>query len=110
MNFVSNEALNFSLLPGEVLFRRDTEASFFYLLLSGKVLILKPFTAKIVRQYGKGEIFGIPEVLLGEKWKFMAEAKTETSICAFPKGLLFKRIENLPAKPKKIMQYLLEPN
>ena len=69
MNFISHKTLNFSLLPGEVLFRRDTEASFFYLLLSGKILILQPFSATIVRQYGQGEIFGIPEVLLGEKAK-----------------------------------------
>ena len=95
------------LWPREVLFRKGAEADSFYLVVSGKIIILKPFSAKIVREYVAGEIFGIPEVLLGEDWKFMAEAKTFSSICSFPKDLLFNRIEMMDSQPKKIMKYLL---
>ena len=79
----------------------------FFLVISGKIMILKPFSAKIVREYGAGEVFGIPEVLLGEEWKFMAEAKTFSSIYSFPKDLLFNRIEMMDSKPKKIINCLL---
>ena len=96
------------LWPREVLFREGTEADFFYLVISGKIMVLESFSAKIFQEYGEGEIFGIPEVLLGENWKFMAEAKTFSSICLFPKDLLFKRIEMMDSQPKKIMNYLLE--
>ena len=97
----------FHLWPREVLFRKGAEADSFYLVISGKIVILKPFSAKIFREYGAGEIFGIPEVLLGEDWKFMAEAKTFSSICSFPKDLLFNRIEMMDSQPKKIMKHLL---
>ena len=97
----------FHLWPREVLFRKGAEADSFYLVISGKIMILKPFSAKIVREYGGGEVFGIPEVLLGEEWKFMAEAKTFSSICSFPKDSLFNRIEMMDSQPKKIMKYLL---
>ena len=97
----------FYLWPREVLFRKGAEADSFYLVISGKIIILEPFSAKIFREYGAGEIFGIPEVLLGEDWKFMAEAKTFSSICSFPKDLLFNRIEMMDSQPKKIMKHLL---
>ena len=97
----------FHLWPREVLFRKGAEADSFYLVISGKIMILKPFSAKIVREYGTGEVFGIPEVLLGEEWKFMAEAKTFSSIYSFPKDSLFNRIEMMDSQPKKIMKYLL---
>ena len=74
INFCDSNSLNFLLLPGEVLFRKGVKASSFYLVIRGKIMILQPFTASIVKEYGNGEIFGIPEVLLGENWKFMAAA------------------------------------
>ncbi len=104
---LKNKNPTFHLWPREVLFRKGAEADSFYLVISGKIIIVKPFSAKIVREYGAGEIFGIPEVLLGEHWKFMAEAKTFSSICSFPKDLLFNRIEMMDSQPKKIMKYLL---
>ena len=93
----------FNLWPREVLFRKGAEADSFYLVISGKIMILKPFSAKIVREFGAGEIFGIPEVLLGEDWKFMAEAKTFSSICSFPKDLLFNRIKGYASYMRKII-------
>ena len=104
---LKNKNPTFHLWPREVLFRKGAEADSFYLVISGKIIIVKPFSAKIVREYGAGEIFGIPEVLLGEDWKFMAEAKTFSSICSFPKDSLFNRIEVMDSQPKKIMKYLL---
>ena len=105
---LKNKNPTFHLWPREVLFRKGAKADSFYLVISGKIIIVKPFSAKIVREYGAGEIFGIPEVLLGEDWKFMAEAKTFSSICSFPKDLLFNRIEMMDSQPKKIMKYLLQ--
>ena len=95
------------LLQGEVLFRKGVEALNFYRLISGKIIIIEPFSAKIIRQYDKGDMFGVPEVLMGENWKFMAEAKTTSSVQIFSRALLFDRIDSMQDKPKKLVRHLL---
>ena len=53
-------------------------------------------------------MFGVPEVLMGENWKFMAEAKTTSSVQIFSRALLFDRIDSMQDKPKKLVSHLLE--
>ena len=96
-----------SLMPGEVLFKKGVPADSFYLDIIEKLIILEPFTANIVREYCKDELLGIPEVFMEEKWKFMAEAKTFSSIRVFHKSILFERVERLSSEPKKVVNYLL---
>ena len=106
--FISNTN-NFliSLMPGEVLFKKGVPADSFYFVVTGKLIIVEPFTANIVREYCKDELLGIPEVFMEEKWKFMAEAKTFSSIRVFHKSILFERVEQLSSEPKKVVNYLL---
>ena len=106
-NLGSHRSFEATLLQGEVLFRKGVEALNFYLLISGKIIIIEPFSAKIIHQYDKGDMFGVPEVLMGENWKFMAEAKTTSSVQIFSRALLFDRIDSMEDKPKKLVSHLL---
>ena len=96
-----------SLMPGEVLFKKGISAESFYLVMTGKLIILEPFTAKIIREYCKDELLGIPEVLMSENWKFMAEARTFSHIRVFSKSILFSRVEQLSSGPKEVINQLL---
>ena len=108
-DYYFSSANNFvvSLMPGEVLFKKGVSAESFFYVITGKLIILEPFSAKIIREYCKDEVLGVPEVLIGEKWKFMAEAKTFSSIRVFPKSTLLNRLEQLSTGPKAIINYLL---
>ena len=109
-NYYISSTNNFlvSLMPGEVLFKKGVAADSFFYVKTGKLIILEPFSAKIIREYYADELLGIPEVLMGEKWKFMAEAKTFSSIRVFPKSILLDRLEQLPTGPKTVINYLLK--
>ena len=96
-----------SLMPGEVLFKKGVSAESIFYVITGKLIILEPFSSKIIREYSKDELLGVSEVLIGEKWEFMAEAKAFSCIQVFPKSALLNCLNQLSTGPKTIINYLL---
>ncbi|MEC8728472.1 MAG: Crp/Fnr family transcriptional regulator [Candidatus Puniceispirillales bacterium] len=85
-----------TMWSGEVLFRENQPATHFYMVRSGKVVVLDQSGHMIIRFYESDQMFGLPEVLAGINWPHTTIAYGKTDITSFPAGILFDRMENMP--------------
>lgn len=79
-------ALRASFFPDEVLFRTGDDANRFYLILSGKVLLLaeRPGLAPLpIQEVGAGEVLGWSWLFPPYTWRFSARTTTEVDAYFF---------------------------
>ena len=63
-----------TLFHGEALFRAGQQATHFYLVQQGTINIVNQAGVTTMREFGSGELFGIPEVLARGNWMLSAVA------------------------------------
>ena len=93
---------------GEVLFRENQPATHFYLVLSGKIVVLDRSGRIIIRFYEADQMFGLPEVLAGADWKHTTIAYGKTEITSFPASVVFDRMENMPQNHQKFLDQMAQ--
>ena len=91
------------LFDGEALFREGDVADHFFLIESGRVMILDRSGDHIVALYERDQLLGISEVLAHARWRHTAVAAGATILRVFPAHLLFKRIDAMPAAHQQII-------
>ena len=94
-DLIVTENRQFDLIDGEVVFHARHPARHFFLILSGAVQVLDMAGKSAIREYGRGDIFGLPEVLAHGDWPSMAVAYGATSLKVFPADILYARIDDM---------------
>lgn len=85
-----------TLFHGEALFRAGQQATHFYLIQRGTINIVDQAGVTIMREFGTGELFGIPEVLARGTWMLSAVAWGPTRLQAFTAERLFNSLAEMP--------------
>ena len=93
---MSVQVSQFTILNGEVLFRETQPARHFYLILSGKILVLDQSGRVIIRFYEADQMFGLPEVIAGVDWPYTTVAYGKTVIKSFSANIMYERMELMP--------------
>jgi CRP-like cAMP-binding protein len=91
------------LFDGEALFREGDPADHFYLIETGRVMILDRSGDQLVASYECDQLLGISEVLARTCWRHTAVAAGATILRVFPAHLLFRRIDAMPAAHQQII-------
>ena len=106
-DLIVDENLQFDLIDGEIVFHAGHAARHFFLLLSGNVHVLDRAGRKPIREYGAGDMFGLPEVLAHGDWPAMAVAHGATSLKVFPARVLYERIDNMPDAQRDFIAHIV---
>ena len=85
-----------TLFHGEALFRAGQQATHFYLVTKGTIVIVDQAGVSRVRHFSEDEMFGIPEVLANTSWELTARADGPTIVMAFPATQLFQSLAEMP--------------
>lgn len=85
-----------TLFHGEALFRAGQQATHFYLIHHGTINIVNQAGGTTMREFGSGELFGIPEVLARGTWMLSAVAWGPTRLQAFTAERLFTSLAEMP--------------
>ena len=91
-----SETTQMTLFHGEAPFRSGQPATHFYLVQHGTILVLDQAGHAVRRQFGQGDLFGIPEVLARGLWDLTAVANGNTKVRAFPADALFRTLAEMP--------------
>ena len=84
------------LFHGEVLFKAGQPAEHFFLVRQGRVSVVDQAGIATGQNFGVDELFGIPEVLAGERWGLSALACGMTEVQVFPACSLFNKMAKMP--------------
>ena len=84
------------LFHGEALFRTGQPATHFYLVRRGVIHIVDQAGTATIREFSKGELFGIPEVLARGNWTLSAVAWGPTEVQPFAAERLFSSLAEMP--------------
>ena len=93
-------------LANEVIFQPETLATHFYLVESGRVVIVDIPRHQVKAVYRSAEIFGIAEVLAGGYWPYTALAGMNTAVRCVPKQCLMQSLKTLPDSHQGYLQSL----
>ena len=85
-----------TLFHGEALFRAGQQATHFYLVQQGTINIVNQAGVTTMREFGSGELFGIPEVLARGNWMLSAVAWGPTRVRSFTAERLFNSLAEMP--------------
>ena len=96
----------YRMIDGEILFRAGQPARHIYFLERGQINILEA-KGRILHRYHQGDLFGIPEVLLGLPWPAMAQVEGPTDIRVFSSALVLHRIAHMPSAHRDLLQTIM---
>jgi len=85
-----------TLYHGEALFRAGQQATHFYLVRRGTIIIIDQAGNATGRSFGANELFGIPEVLARASWDLSALAFGLTEVQPFAAERLFSTLAEMP--------------
>lgn len=85
-----------TLFHGEALFRAGQQATNFYLVTSGRIVVVDRAGLGKIREFKPDELFGIPEVLARGNWDLTAVAEGPTRVRIFPADRLFSSLADMP--------------
>ena len=85
-----------TLFHGEALFHAGQQATHFYLVTRGSIVVVDQAGLSKIREFGPGELFGIPEVLARGNWDLTAVAEGPTQVRTFPADRLFNSLADMP--------------
>ena len=94
------------LYHGEALFRARQEATHFYLVRQGCILVLDKAGVRSRAVFASGDILGIPEVLAGGNWALTAVASGQTSVQPFSASALFQTLDDMPATHSDFLRHI----
>ena len=94
------------LYHGEALFRARQEATHFYLVRQGCILVLDKAGVRSRAVFASGDILGIPEVLAGGNWALTAVASGQTSVQPFSAAALFQTLDDMPATHSDFLRHI----
>ena len=94
------------LFHGEALFRVGQEACEFYMVKAGSIFVLNDKGVIALKQFHKGELFGIPEVLAQGKWANTAIANGITVLSRFDASHLFRSLDRMPETQSDFIRYI----
>ena len=81
-NFFHNEAI----------IKRGNPINSFFIVLSGKGLVLNSNGNKTIREIEKNQVFGLIDTLKEKKWKNTVVSENKSEILVIPKETLIKKI------------------
>ena len=93
-----------TLFHGEALFRAGQQATHFFLVTRGRIAIVDQAGVGKMREFGKDDLFGIPEVLARGTWDLTALAEGPTTVRIFPAERLFSSLAEMPQTHAMFLQ------
>ena len=97
----------FRMLHGEALFQFGQEARNVFLIERGTLQIIDTQTNTAIRQYGAGDLVGIPEVLAGMRWPATGIIHGVSDVRIFSGAALLQRIDEMPNESKGFIEGLV---
>jgi CRP-like cAMP-binding protein len=92
--------LAFRMLHGEALFQYGQVAQNIFLIERGTLQIIDAQSNTAIRQYGAGDLVGIPEVLGGMRWPATGIIHGVSDVRIFSGTALLQRIDEMPNESK----------